>query len=76
MTSEQTGTDKKKKGKQDGEDEASEDDEDEVEEPEEERDGEEDEVEDLIESSWNIMHYLPQAASCQKYFLMIISGTE
>uniref|UniRef100_A0A673NN21 DNA polymerase epsilon catalytic subunit n=1 Tax=Sinocyclocheilus rhinocerous TaxID=307959 RepID=A0A673NN21_9TELE len=39
----------------------------------EEQDGEED-VEDLIESNWNIMQYLPQTASCQKYFLMIISA--
>ncbi|KAK2845413.1 hypothetical protein Q7C36_010267 [Tachysurus vachellii] len=69
----ETGADKRKKGK-DGDEEASEDEEDEVDEPEEERDGEEDEVEDLIESNWNIMHYLPQAASCQKYFLMIISA--
>ncbi|XP_027018753.2 DNA polymerase epsilon catalytic subunit A [Tachysurus fulvidraco] len=69
----ETGADKRKKGK-DGDEEASEDEEDEVDEPEEDRDGEEDEVEDLIESSWNIMHYLPQAASCQKYFLMIISA--
>uniref|UniRef100_A0A6Q2YZ91 DNA polymerase epsilon catalytic subunit n=1 Tax=Esox lucius TaxID=8010 RepID=A0A6Q2YZ91_ESOLU len=33
-----------------------------------------DEVEELIESNWNIMQYLPQTASCQKYFLMIISA--
>ena len=38
------------------------------------RDGENDEVEELIESNWNIMQYLPQSASCQKYFLMIVSG--
>ncbi|XP_028851833.1 DNA polymerase epsilon catalytic subunit A isoform X2 [Denticeps clupeoides] len=42
---------------------------------EEEDDGNgEEEVEDLIESNWNIMQYLPQTASCQKYFLMIISA--
>ncbi|KAK3514779.1 hypothetical protein QTP70_030670 [Hemibagrus guttatus] len=71
----ETGANEKKKGKKDGEGEASEDEEeDQVDEPEEEQDGEEDEVEDLIESNWNIMHYLPQAASCQKYFLMIISA--
>lgn len=70
----QTGTDKTKKGMKEGDDEGSEDEEDEDDEAEEERDGEEDAVEDLIESSWNIMQYLPQAASCQKYFLMIISG--
>uniref|UniRef100_A0A8C9TG99 DNA polymerase epsilon catalytic subunit n=1 Tax=Scleropages formosus TaxID=113540 RepID=A0A8C9TG99_SCLFO len=34
----------------------------------------ESDVEDLIESNWNIMQYLPQTASCQKYFLMIISA--
>ncbi|KAJ8415285.1 hypothetical protein AAFF_G00422650 [Aldrovandia affinis] len=33
-----------------------------------------DEVEDLIESNWNIMQYLPQTASCQNYFLMIVSA--
>lgn len=43
---------------------------------EEDGDAETDEVEELIESNWNIMHYLPQTASCQKYFLMIISGEE
>lgn len=31
-------------------------------------------MEEKIESNWNIMQYLPQTASCQKYFLMIISG--
>nr|XP_023689121.1 DNA polymerase epsilon catalytic subunit A [Paramormyrops kingsleyae]XP_023689122.1 DNA polymerase epsilon catalytic subunit A [Paramormyrops kingsleyae]XP_023689123.1 DNA polymerase epsilon catalytic subunit A [Paramormyrops kingsleyae] len=53
----------------------SDDDEEEEEEaaPEDEGDGET-EVEDLIESNWNIMQYLPQTASCQKYFLMIISA--
>ncbi|XP_053510024.1 DNA polymerase epsilon catalytic subunit A [Ictalurus furcatus] len=70
----ETGTDKTKKGMKEGDDEGSEDEEDEDDEAEEERDGEEDAVEDLIESSWNIMQYLPQAASCQKYFLMIISA--
>ncbi|MFT7808498.1 DNA polymerase epsilon catalytic subunit A isoform X1 [Arapaima gigas] len=51
------------------------DDEDEEEDadPEGEDDAETD-VEDLIESNWNIMQYLPQTASCQKYFLMIISA--
>ncbi len=48
-------------------------DEDEENQEDEEQDGEDD-VEDLIESNWNIMQYLPQTASCQKYFLMIISG--
>lgn len=31
-------------------------------------------MEELIESNWNIMQYLPQTASCQKYFLMTVSG--
>lgn len=39
-----------------------------------EQDGDE-EVEESIESNWNIMQYLPQTASCQKYFLMIVSGS-
>lgn len=34
----------------------------------------EDQVEECLENSWNIVQYLPQAASCQSYFLMIISG--
>lgn len=39
----------------------------------EEQDGEAS-VEDLLENNWNIVQYLPQAASCQSYFLMIVSG--
>ena len=41
-----------------------------------EDDGEEGEsnVEELLENSWNIVQFLPQAASCQNYFLMIVSG--
>ncbi|KAM8817888.1 DNA polymerase epsilon catalytic subunit A isoform 4-T4 [Rhynchonycteris naso] len=31
-------------------------------------------VEDLLENNWNIVHFLPQAASCQSYFLMIVSA--
>ncbi|GCB67401.1 hypothetical protein scyTo_0010241, partial [Scyliorhinus torazame] len=31
-------------------------------------------VEDLLDNTWNIMHYLPQASSCQSYFLMIVSA--
>lgn len=68
--------DSEKKKKKDGAEEDGSDDEDEHEEnqeEDEEQDREED-VEDLIESNWNIMQYLPQTASCQKYFLMIISG--
>uniref|UniRef100_A0A8C3L7G5 DNA polymerase epsilon catalytic subunit n=1 Tax=Chrysolophus pictus TaxID=9089 RepID=A0A8C3L7G5_CHRPC len=46
---------------------------------EEEEAGEEDEedesnVEELLENSWNIVQFLPQAASCQNYFLMIVSA--
>ncbi|XP_078523382.1 DNA polymerase epsilon catalytic subunit A isoform X2 [Lissotriton helveticus] len=54
-----------------GEDEGSEDEEEVV-----ASDGEEtgDEVEDSLENNWNIVQYLPQAASCQSYFLMIISA--
>lgn len=65
-----------KKTKKDGAEQDGSEDEDEDEEnqgEDEEQDGEED-VEELIESNWNIMQYLPQTASCQKYFLMIISG--
>ncbi|TSU24182.1 DNA polymerase epsilon catalytic subunit A [Bagarius yarrelli] len=69
-----SGTNKRKQGKEDGENEASEEDEEDDDEVDQEQDGEEEDVEDLIESNWNIMHYLPQAASCQKYFLMIISA--
>ncbi|KAI4894825.1 hypothetical protein NFI96_029846 [Prochilodus magdalenae] len=70
----ESGAEKKKKGKEEREDEGSEDEEDENPEQEDEEQDGEDEVEDLIESSWNIMQYLPQTASCQKYFLMIISA--
>ncbi|XP_076845905.1 DNA polymerase epsilon catalytic subunit A [Brachyhypopomus gauderio] len=63
---------KTRKEKKEGEDEGS--DNDEEEEEEEERGGDEADVENLIESNWNIMQHLPQTASCQKYFLMIISA--
>uniref|UniRef100_K7GCA2 DNA polymerase epsilon catalytic subunit n=1 Tax=Pelodiscus sinensis TaxID=13735 RepID=K7GCA2_PELSI len=43
-------------------------------EEEEEKDQEETSVEDLLENNWNVVQYLPQAASCQNYFLMIVSG--
>nr|XP_033811806.1 DNA polymerase epsilon catalytic subunit A [Geotrypetes seraphini] len=33
-----------------------------------------DDVEDSLENNWNIVQYLPQAASCQSYFLMIVSA--
>uniref|UniRef100_A0A669ECA5 DNA polymerase epsilon catalytic subunit n=1 Tax=Oreochromis niloticus TaxID=8128 RepID=A0A669ECA5_ORENI len=58
---------------EEGDEDGSED-EDEENAEEEDGDGETDEVEDLIESNWNIMQYLPQTASCQKYFLMIVSA--
>ncbi|XP_029296654.1 DNA polymerase epsilon catalytic subunit A [Cottoperca gobio] len=65
------GAKQKKKSRGEADEEGSEDeDEDEV----EEDDGETDEVDELIESNWNIMQYLPQTASCQKYFLMIVSA--
>ncbi|XP_037535886.1 DNA polymerase epsilon catalytic subunit A-like [Nematolebias whitei] len=66
----QEGT-KQTKSRQGEEDEDGSEDEDVVEEDVNE---ESEEVEDLIESNWNIMHYLPQTASCQKYFLMIVSA--
>lgn len=31
-------------------------------------------MEDMLENNWNIVQFLPQAASCQSYFLMIVSG--
>ncbi|XP_076126347.1 DNA polymerase epsilon catalytic subunit A [Alosa pseudoharengus] len=64
---------KKKKEKGEGSEEEGSEGEDEDEDEEEVGDGEDD-VEDLIESNWNIMQYLPQTASCQKYYLMIISA--
>uniref|UniRef100_A0A3Q3JPX5 DNA polymerase epsilon catalytic subunit n=1 Tax=Monopterus albus TaxID=43700 RepID=A0A3Q3JPX5_MONAL len=60
--------------RQEGGDEDDSEYEDEAEANVEEDDGETDEVEELIESNWNIMQYLPQTASCQKYFLMIVSA--
>ncbi|CAL8327108.1 unnamed protein product, partial [Arctogadus glacialis] len=66
---------KKRKSGEDAEEDGSEDEEEEEAGGEEEDlDGEVDEVEDLIESNWNIMQYLPQTASCQKYFVMIVSA--
>uniref|UniRef100_A0A3B5MER7 DNA polymerase epsilon catalytic subunit n=1 Tax=Xiphophorus couchianus TaxID=32473 RepID=A0A3B5MER7_9TELE len=56
------------------EDEEGSEDEDEDDAEEDDGDAETDEVEELIESNWNVMHYLPQTASCQKYFLMIVSA--
>lgn len=69
----QDGVKQKKKTREEGDEDGSED-EDEDEANVEEDDGETDEVEELIESNWNIMQYLPQTASCQNYFLMIVSG--
>ncbi|KAG2471169.1 DPOE1 polymerase, partial [Polypterus senegalus] len=61
---------------QDGDEDSEDEDEttDRPEEGDEDNDVEDDNVEDLIESNWNIMQYLPQVASCQNYFLMIISA--
>lgn len=55
------------------EEEDSEEEEDEAGGEEEEEEGEPN-VEELLENSWNIAQFLPQAASCQSYFLMIVSG--
>lgn len=52
----------------------SEDEEEEVAAGEEEEEEGEPNVEELLENSWNIAQFLPQAASCQSYFLMIVSG--
>uniref|UniRef100_A0A8C9JJA6 DNA polymerase epsilon catalytic subunit n=1 Tax=Panthera tigris altaica TaxID=74533 RepID=A0A8C9JJA6_PANTA len=41
---------------------------------EEEEGAQEPDVEDMLENNWNIVQFLPQAASCQSYFLMIVSG--
>lgn len=41
---------------------------------EDDGEGQEPDVEDLLENNWNIVQFLPQAASCQGYFLMIVSG--
>lgn len=43
---------------------------------EEEEEGEQTDVEELLENNWNIMQFLPQASSCQNYFLMIVSGEQ
>ncbi|XP_059750084.1 DNA polymerase epsilon catalytic subunit A isoform X1 [Balaenoptera ricei] len=48
--------------------------EEEPEEGEEEGGAQELDVEDLLENNWNILQFLPQAASCQSYFLMIVSA--
>ncbi|XP_062457421.1 LOW QUALITY PROTEIN: DNA polymerase epsilon catalytic subunit A-like [Rhea pennata] len=48
-----------------------EDSEEEEDKEEEEEDGEAN-VEDLLENSWNIVQFLPQAASCQNCFLRIV----
>ncbi|KAI1232850.1 hypothetical protein IHE44_0006030 [Lamprotornis superbus] len=55
------------------EEEESEEEEEEVAREEEEEEGEPD-VEELLENNWNIAQFLPQAGSCQSYFLMIVSA--
>ncbi|XP_064424312.1 DNA polymerase epsilon catalytic subunit A [Latimeria chalumnae] len=62
------GETEKKKGE-----EGSEDEEEEAVDPDEDSAGEDD-VEELLENNWNIMQFLPQEASCQSYFLMIVSA--
>ena len=59
---------------QQGEPEEEEDEDEEEEEEEDEGGTQELDVEDLLENNWNILQFLPQAASCQSYFLMIVSG--
>lgn len=54
--------------------EETEDEEDNEKDEEEEEDMGQSEVEDLLENNWNILQFLPQAASCQSYFLMIVSA--
>ncbi|XP_044845964.1 DNA polymerase epsilon catalytic subunit A isoform X2 [Mauremys mutica] len=63
----ETGTSERQAGAEEGS-------EDEEEEAEEEEEPGEASVEDLLENNWNIVQYLPQAASCQNYFLMIVSA--
>ncbi|RMC06098.1 hypothetical protein DUI87_17643 [Hirundo rustica rustica] len=43
---------------------------------EEEEEGEQPDVEELLENNWNIVQFLPEAGSCQSYFLMIVSGEQ
>lgn len=73
LMSGEDGAKQKKKSRGEGDEEGSEDEEEDPVE-EDDGDGETDEVEELIESNWNIMQYLPETASCQKYFLMIVSA--
>lgn len=58
------------------EEEESEEEEEEVAREEEEEEGEQPDVEELLENNWNIVQFLPQAGSCQSYFLMIVSGEQ
>ncbi|XP_048370765.1 DNA polymerase epsilon catalytic subunit A [Sphaerodactylus townsendi] len=61
--------------KETGKKEASDEESSEGEEVEDEEGGaEEDGGEEQLENNWNIMQYLPQTASCQNYFLMIVSA--
>lgn len=55
------------------EEDSKEEEEEEVAVGEEEEEGELN-MEELLENNWNIAQFLPQAASCQSYFLMIVSG--
>ncbi|XP_019487455.1 PREDICTED: DNA polymerase epsilon catalytic subunit A [Hipposideros armiger] len=60
-----TQRDEDEDGDEDGDKDEVDKEEDEVQEPD---------VEDLLENSWNLVQFLPQAASCQSYFLMIVSA--
>ncbi|XP_043385547.1 DNA polymerase epsilon catalytic subunit A isoform X2 [Chelonia mydas] len=63
----ETDTSKRQAGAEEGSEEEEED-------AEEEEEPGEANMEDLLENNWNIVQYLPQAASCQNYFLMIVSA--
>lgn len=64
--------DPQKEGRAEEEEEPEEEGEDD--EGEDDDEGQEPDVEDLLENNWNMVQFLPQAASCQGYFLMIVSG--
>lgn len=59
----------KEQDEEDGDEDGGED-----EDEDEDNSGQEPDVEDLLENNWNIVRFLPQAASCQSYFLVIVSG--
>lgn len=65
---------KKKKHGDDAGDGSEEEDEEDEAETHSDSEQPEDQVEESLENNWNIVQYLPQAASCQSYFLMIVSA--